>query len=246
MSVPAPRRRSPAAPQPPQGGAPIPLLVLVVGVVVAGLGIGALASAYQQRMVGIPAVLATAAPLPATSPAVAATPAAPSVAPAVEPSPVPTPARTPAPVEPVATSSPTPAATAGPTATPPPSPAAAPSPAEKPAPTLAPSPASPAATGSAAAVSLVRRYLDALVAGNESAAYAAFGGIAGDRRPALLEQAFIDRDAQIGSVRVLRTDAGGSTVNAEVVSGRGSYVATFHVTTGPAGPAIDRHDYIKI
>lgn len=97
-----------------------------------------------------------------------------------------------------------------------------------------------------AAGSLVRRYLDALIAGNESAAYAALGGTAADRNLQLKEEAFLDKDARVTSLHTRRTEAGGTTVDAEISSASGTYTATFHVTTGPNGPYIDQHDYIKV
>lgn len=96
------------------------------------------------------------------------------------------------------------------------------------------------------AAAVVRRYIDALIAGNESAAYAALGGTSSDRSLDLKEEAFLDKDARITSMRVSRSDAAGATVDAEISSGRGSYVATFHVVFGPNGNIINQHDYIKI
>jgi hypothetical protein len=95
-------------------------------------------------------------------------------------------------------------------------------------------------------VSLVRRYLGDLIAGDEAGAYAALGGTSSDRSLDLKEEAFLDKDARITSVRVTRSDATGATVDAEITSGRGSYVATFRVGNGPAGSIINQHDYIKI
>jgi hypothetical protein len=92
-------------------------------------------------------------------------------------------------------------------------------------------------------IALVRRYLTSLIAGDESGAYAALGG---DRSQSLKEEAFLDKDARITSLRVSRSDASGVTIEADVVSGRGTYVATFRVTNGPGGPTITQHDYIKV
>lgn len=96
------------------------------------------------------------------------------------------------------------------------------------------------------AVALVRRYLDDLIAGDETGAYAALGGTSSDRSLVLKEEAFLDKDARITSMRVSRGDTSGATVDAEITSGRGSYVATFHVIYGPNGSVINQHDYIKI
>ena len=92
-------------------------------------------------------------------------------------------------------------------------------------------------------IALVRRYLSSLIAGDENGAYAALGG---DRSLSLKEEAFLDKDARITSLRVSRSDASGVTIDADIVSGRGTYVATFHVTNGPNGPTITQHDYIKV
>lgn len=93
---------------------------------------------------------------------------------------------------------------------------------------------------------MVRRYLDALIAGNEASAYAALGGSAGDHNLALKEEAFLDRDARVTSVRTTHTDASGSTIVAEISAAQGNYIATYHVTRGPNGAYIDQHDYIKV
>jgi hypothetical protein len=98
----------------------------------------------------------------------------------------------------------------------------------------------------AAAQGTVRRYLDALIAGNESAAYAALGKTTGDPSVQLSEEAFIDRGTRITSIRTRSADATGETIDAEIASSRGTYYATYHVTNGPTGPVIDQHDYIKV
>ena len=91
----------------------------------------------------------------------------------------------------------------------------------------------------------VRRYLADLIAGNEQAAYAELGKQPGDPN-ALSEEAFIDRGTRITSVRTMSSDVNSATVEVELQSARGSYVATYHVTNGPNGPVIDQHDYIKV
>jgi hypothetical protein len=88
----------------------------------------------------------------------------------------------------------------------------------------------------------VRRYIDSLAAGDETAAYAALGGSSSDRNLDLKEEAFLDKDARITSLRASRSDATSATVDAEISTARGSYVATFHVLNG----IITQHDYIKI
>jgi hypothetical protein len=92
----------------------------------------------------------------------------------------------------------------------------------------------------------VRRYLSNLIVGNESAAYADLGKAPGEPGATLSEEAFIDRNTRITSVRTTSVDANGATVEAELATARGSYVATYHVTNGPGGPVIDQHDYIKV
>jgi len=96
------------------------------------------------------------------------------------------------------------------------------------------------------AIALVRRYIDDLIAGDEAGAYAALGGTSSDRSLDLKEEAFLDKDARITSLRVSRADGSGATVDAEITSGHGSYVATFRVVYGPSGSIINQHDYIKI
>jgi hypothetical protein len=90
----------------------------------------------------------------------------------------------------------------------------------------------------------VRRYLADLIAGNENAAYAELGKSPGEG--GLSEEAFIDRNTRVMSVRTTHTDANSATVEVEISSGRGNYVATYHVVNGPNGPVIDQHDYIKV
>lgn len=122
------------------------------------------------------------------------------------------------------------------------------SPPALPRPTLGPSsrPVVPAPPPLDPAQAVVRRYIGDLIAGDEAGAYAALGGSSSDRALDLKEEAFLDKDARITSIRVSHTDATGATVDAEITSGRGSYVATFHVVNGPNGSTINQHDYIKI
>jgi hypothetical protein len=101
-------------------------------------------------------------------------------------------------------------------------------------------------TAVGAAQNTVRRYLASLIAGNESAAYAELGKAPGDPGAQLSEEAFIDRSARITSIRTTGTDATGTTIGVDIVSSRGTYYATYHVTNGPSGPVIDQHDYIKV
>ncbi len=139
-----------------------------------------------------------------------------------------------------------PAATSAPeTAVPVPAATAAPA---VPAATVAPaatavSPESPA--GSAYdehASAVVRRYIDALVRGDQKSAYDALGGAGGT----LTEQAFIDPTARIVSLKVTRIDAANASVGCEIRSAKGRYYGTYHVTAATSGPYISQHDYIKV
>jgi hypothetical protein len=102
----------------------------------------------------------------------------------------------------------------------------------------------PPLTFGSIAQNTVRRYLANLIAGNENAALADLGKSPGEG--GLVEEAFIDRGTRITSIRTSSSDANGAVVEVELISGRGSYFATYHVTNGPNGPVIDQHDYIKV
>jgi hypothetical protein len=84
----------------------------------------------------------------------------------------------------------------------------------------------------------VRRYLDALIAGENTTASAVLapGGT-------LKEAAFLDDSARVTGVHVTRSDTSGAFVQADIAAKGGNYVATFHVANGGS---IDEHDYIKI
>jgi D-serine dehydratase len=92
------------------------------------------------------------------------------------------------------------------------------------------------------ASAVVRRYLDALIRGDEKTAYAALGASGGT----LSEQAFLDPSARISSLKVTRIDASNASVECEIVSAKGHYYATYHVTAATGGPYISEHDYIKV
>ncbi len=111
---------------------------------------------------------------------------------------------------------------------------------------ITPAPRAEPATPASAAQNTVRRYLDALIAGNQRAAYAQLGRAPGESGSSLPEEAIVDRGTRIGSMRTTSSDPTGATVEVELTSARGSYVATYHVSNGPNGPFIDQHDYIKI
>jgi len=261
-----------------------PTVALGIGVVVAGLGIGALLSALQHREtttrvsraapIVTPVARATRGPI-----AIATLVAHPTPTPTPTPGATATPTPTPrASVTPRATAtavaSPAPAASARATATPASTPrattpaprasaavrvAAVPEATPKPVPrpslvpavrvtpvVVTPAPRAEAVTPPSAAQSTVRRYLDALIAGNSRAAYAELGKPPGDPGASLSEEAILDRGSRITSLRTTSTDATGATVEVELATERGTYVATYHVTNGPGGPVIDQHDYIKI
>ncbi len=266
----------------------MPTIALGIGVVVAGLGIGAFLSALQHKettkwtqtgsaISGVPLVTPIARPSRGpvaiatlvAHPTPIATPAATSA-----PSATPTPARTATP-GPVATSSAkpraaattaptkppaqtaavsTPVAATAPPGTPPPPHRRTPPPVvitPAPAPvTITPAPQRVAqgpggSTMGGEAQATVRRYLNALVSGNESAAYAALGAAPGDPNARLSEEAFVDHGTHIVSMRTNASDPTGATVEVELSSTRGTYYATYHVRNGPNGPVIDQHDYIR-
>jgi hypothetical protein len=264
MSDPTPRKRRPQSPPPARGGSPLPWVALVIGVIVAGLGIGALISAYQNRGgpppelgAGVPQVTPvptvtpdpdqsplSTAPSPTPTPAVTLAPTAaptatavPTTAPTATPSPTPSPSASAAPSA-AATASPaaSPTPTATPTPTPKPTPTATPKPTAPP--TAKPSPTPAPTTAPNAAVGIVRRYLDAVIAGDTAGASAllAPGGT-------VKEAAVIDGSAHVTAVHQTHADATGTSVEAEFATARGSYVGTFHVTSGGT---IDQHDYIKV
>jgi hypothetical protein len=88
----------------------------------------------------------------------------------------------------------------------------------------------------------VRRYIEALIRGDEKTAYLALGGEGGT----LSEQAFLDPAARIVSVKVTRIDASNASVGCEIASAKGHFYATYHVTAASSGPYISQHDYIKV
>jgi len=89
---------------------------------------------------------------------------------------------------------------------------------------------------------VVRRYIGALIRGDEKAAYSALGGTQGP----LPEQAFLDSEARIVSLKVTRIDASNASVGCEIASAKGHYYGTYHVKASTAGPYISEHDYIKV
>jgi hypothetical protein len=274
----------------------LPTIALGVGVIVAGLGIGAFLSALQHKEATTTSATTVTSNVPVVTPVArpshrpiamatlvahaTATPApTPTVVPSTTPRPTPKPSRTPRP-----TATPAPATPASATATPAaavatpasvvteqphPTPrAATPRPATPPPVVITPVPQriAPApqrvapppqrvapvpqrvASGygvGGEAQATVRRYIGDLVAGNENGAYALLGAAPGDPNARLSEEAFVDRDTHIVSMRTNASDPTGATVEVELSSARGTYFATYHVHNGPNGPVIDQHDYIK-
>lgn len=96
------------------------------------------------------------------------------------------------------------------------------------------------------AQAVVRRYLDALIRGNEPAAYAALGGSAGDAGLTLSEEAFLDASSRVLSMRATKIDDTNATVETEIASSKGTYYATYRVTFAARGAYISSHDYIKV
>jgi hypothetical protein len=96
------------------------------------------------------------------------------------------------------------------------------------------------------ASSLVRRYLEALIHGDEAAGYTALGGEAGDPGLTLSEEAFLDPAAHVTSVRTTSADANSALVEAEISTGKGTFYATYHIAYGKRGAYIASHDYIKV
>jgi hypothetical protein len=90
----------------------------------------------------------------------------------------------------------------------------------------------------------VRRYIAALVAGDEGTAKSALGEDASSPGLRIAEEEFIDRSTRITG---LRTHTSGETVTVEtdIEAARGTYFARFLVARGANGLVIREHDYIK-
>ena len=263
-----PRRRRPPTP-PSEGGGWGPTVAMFLGIVVAGLGIGALLGAFAQRAQNnSPTAQVSAAPevtmVPQAprGPVAIATLAAPHTEPPTEPptpAPEPSPSATaiateaaspsPSPVAPT----PAPTATAPPTprATPPPTPAPTVRPTARPVAVAVPAGAAPIVGGeplsiASSAPAVVRRYLEALLHGDEAGAYAALGGAAGDPGLTLSEESFIDSSAKIDSLKTTPVSPMEAQVDAQITGVKGTYEATYRVKYGPHGAYITSHDYIKV
>lgn len=90
----------------------------------------------------------------------------------------------------------------------------------------------------------MRRYVGALVAGDEETAKSALGEDASSPRLHIAEEEFIDRSSRITG---LRTHTSGETVTVEtdIEAARGTYFARFLVARGASGLVIRDHDFIK-
>jgi hypothetical protein len=277
MSDPPRRRRSRQSPRRPSSSSSswLPTIALGIGVVVAGLGIGAFLSAMQHKETqtaastrktpvrGLPQLSpvarATRGPV-AIATLVAHATASPSATVSPKPTAHPTATATPT-AKPHATATPRPSATPVAAQTAPP---ATREPAATPAPVvITPRPATPRPVPTPAAEALVTPVPRPTpltfsgVAQNTVRRYLS-DLIAGNENGAyaelgkspgdagaLSEEAFIDRGTRIVSVRTTSSDPTGATIEVRLSSARGEYYATYHVTNGPSGPIIDQHDYIK-
>jgi len=231
------------------------MVPLFAGVIIAGLGIGALLSAFAARRAPAPATRntpivvvhtptpvasvaqVTTAPTVSPTPAAAATkravtarPATASPTPSAAPSPTPTPT-------PRVTVTPTPRVTVTPTRTP----AAIVTRAPTPIPTVAQA-VTPAAADrqSAYAESLVRRFLEAVAHGDDATAYSTLGSTSGS----LDEVQFLDPSMRITSVSSSRAASGGTNVQVDLRTVRGQYFGTFSVD--PSGTRITQHTVIPV
>ena len=236
------------------------MVPLFAGVIIAGLGIGALLSAFAARRMPTPLpshspvvvvhtptpVARTAGPKavarnPATqTPTPSSTPTtSPTVAESATATESPTPIETRTPKAAIATSrptiKPTPKATVAAVATPVP-------------PTVAPTPKRVAEVQEPPRVdrqaffaqSLVRRFLSAVANGDDQAAYATLGGNSGS----LDEAQYLDPTLRITSMSSSRNAAGGTDVQVELRTAKGQYYGTFSVN--PSGTRITQREVIPV
>jgi hypothetical protein len=220
------------------------MVPLFAGVIIAGLGIGALLSAFAARHVPAPAkssaplvVMHTPTPIAAVTQAqVTATPSAtptPASTPKQTTTPKSTPTATPAQTEkPKASPTPTAALTVAKTATPSPSPTSTPT--RTPAPTVAPT-AAAVAVQSSPAQALVRKFLEAVAHGDDATAYGTLGGAG----TPLGEAQFLDPTMRITSMTAGHAPGGGTNVQVEFRTSRGEYFGTF-VVDGSASKITQR------
>lgn len=230
------------------------MVPLFAGVIIAGLGIGALLSAFAARRIPSPlpsrapiVVLHTPTPVARTS-----TPAAiarnatqtpePTATPTLAPTPTVTPTHAPTPtLAPTARATPKRTPSATPTAKPRVAIATA-------APTPSPSP-NPVALAPRAAVAdreaffaqtLVRRFLSAVANGDDPTAYAALGSSS----DSLSEAQYLDPTLRITSMSASHNTDGGTNVQVEMRTVKGQYFGTFAVDA--TGTRILQHEVIPV
>ncbi len=212
------------------------MVPLFAGVIIAGLGIGALLSAFAARHIPAPVqsntplvVMHTPTPIaaatqtrvtatPSPTPRATAKPASTATSkPSAKPTPTATATSKPTPT-PAQTEKPPVAATVTKTATP--APTSTPTPARTPVPTAA----AAVAVQSSPAEALVRKFLEAVAHGDDTTAYGTLGGTA-----PLGEAQFLDPTMRITSMTTGRSPAGGTNVQVEFRTSRGEYFGTFVV-----------------
>ena len=91
---------------------------------------------------------------------------------------------------------------------------------------------------------MVRHYLNALMGGDEEAAYTDLG-VSPDSGRRLDEEQFIDTSTHIVSMRSSVLANGNAVVEVELESGKGLYYETYHVAQNSRGAVIADHDFIK-
>jgi hypothetical protein len=254
MSEPPRRRRSAPQRRDARPVSILPTIALGIGVVVAGLGIGAFLSALQRNAANAPATAPTVGAMVITPVPQPSRDALALVTPVPHATSSPTPHASPtSSAEATGTPAATAAATVTPAATPTVTPAPRRSASPRPVPTatkirsglVIPVATAPPAPFTEVAETTVRRYIDAVITGNDASAYAAFGATPGDPNVRLTEAAFVDRSSHIISMHTTHSDVTGSTIGVEVSSSHGSYYITYHVSRAPGGAVIDGHDYIR-
>jgi len=217
----------------------MPVLLLGLLVVLAGLAIGGFAGRLTAMHAHLPTSVPSISPVPTETPSLApvATPT-PKTTPTPKPSPSPKPTpKASAKASPTASPSPTPTPT--PTSKPTPTPSSAPSapprpraavkPAEAAAKrTARPSPPPAAAVTGSGARALVRVYLADLARGDSAGAAALLASGSPDT--------FIDGTLQIGSVTSTPAGNGAQSVTAQIIVGVKHYTMTFSV--GERGGAL--------
>jgi hypothetical protein len=219
-------------------------------VVVAGLGIGMLSAVLMHRGANNNAAIPSA-------PQVTPVPMAPPAQPIRTPLPLATVFR------PVAakTTSPTtaPTASARPSATPSPkaTPSAKPTPVRTPSPrpTLAPTqsptqaPASPVSIATGfdidIAQAVVRRYLDAILRGDNATARALLGASPTDATVPLPELAFINTTSKIGPLVGRRTGDASAAIDVQVTNGTQKYGIVYVVVQNAKGTLISGRDITR-